>query len=234
MDAASPAARAVFLARAEALSKRRTAAATALSSAHWSGRWAISPWRARDARCASSGPRLRPSGRPWGSIEAELFISPNPGEELRPSPASSRAGSYPESCWRSRPSRRPTHLARRSSSTRSTPGSAGQWRTWWEDGCSGWRMDSRCSASPTCLRSPRTGRRTSTSASPCVRDGRSTSVTRLGATEREEEVARMIAGNVVTPAVRASAAEMLKARQAGAKGEYKSKGESERPRGRRA
>jgi DNA repair protein RecN (Recombination protein N) len=71
--------------------------------------------------------------------------------------------------------------------------------------------------------------------SKSVRQGRTlTSVTRLGATEREEEVARMIAGNVVTPAVRASAAEMLKARQAGAKGEYKSKGESERPRGRRA
>ena len=32
----------------------------------------------------------------------------------------------------------------------------------------------------------------------------------------------------------ASAAEMLRARRAGAKGEYKSKGESERPRGRRA
>ncbi len=38
----------------------------------------------------------------------------------------------------------------------------------------------------------------------------------------------MIAGNVVTPAVKASAGEMLRARRQGAKGEYKSKGESER------
>ena len=66
--------------------------------------------------------------------------------------------------------------------------------------------------------------------SKSVRQGRTlTSVTRLDATEREEELARMIGGNVVTPAVRASAAEMLKARQAEAKGEYKSKGESESP-----
>jgi DNA repair protein RecN (Recombination protein N) len=71
--------------------------------------------------------------------------------------------------------------------------------------------------------------------SKAVRQGRTlTSVSRLGATDREEEVARMIGGNVVTPAVRASAAEMLRARQPGAKGEGKSKGESERTRGRRA
>ena len=62
-----------------------------------------------------------------------------------------------------------------------------------------------------------------------VRQGRTlTVVARLGAGEREEEVARMIAGNVVSPAVRASAAEMLRVRRPGAKGEYKSKGESER------
>ena len=117
---------------------------------------------------------------------------------------------------------------------RSTPGSAGQWRTWWEDGCSAWRMRFQVLCI-THLPQIAAHGATHFHISKSVRQGRTlTSVTRLGATEREEEVARMIAGNVVTPAVRASAAEMLKARQAGAKGEYKSKGESERPRGRRA
>jgi DNA repair ATPase RecN len=53
-------------------------------------------------------------------------------------------------------------------------------------------------------------------------------VSRLLAGEREKEVARMIAGNVISPAVMASAGEMLKARRGGAKGEGKTKGESER------
>ena len=44
----------------------------------------------------------------------------------------------------------------------------------------------------------------------------------------------MIAGNVVIASRSGQRAEMLTARQAGAKGEYKAKGESERPRGRRA
>jgi len=64
-----------------------------------------------------------------------------------------------------------------------------------------------------------------------VRQGRTqTSVARLGVAEREEELARMIAGNVVSTAVRASAGEMLRARRTGAKGEAKTKakGESER------
>src|SRR3954470_9373613 len=64
-----------------------------------------------------------------------------------------------------------------------------------------------------------------------VRQGRTqTSVSRLGVADREEELARMIAGHVVSTAVRASAGEMLRARQAGAKGEAKTKakGESER------
>jgi DNA repair protein RecN (Recombination protein N) len=69
-----------------------------------------------------------------------------------------------------------------------------------------------------------------------VQKGRTlTSVSRLSASEREEELARMIAGNVVSPAVKASAAEMLRARAgAGAKGEHKPKGESESAQGRRA
>jgi DNA repair protein RecN (Recombination protein N) len=68
-----------------------------------------------------------------------------------------------------------------------------------------------------------------------VRQGRtSTTVSRLAQPEREAEIGRMIAGNVVSAAVKASAAEMLRARQAaGAKGEVRPKGESERSAGRK-
>ncbi len=64
-----------------------------------------------------------------------------------------------------------------------------------------------------------------------VRDGRTTTkVARLDGANRELELARMIVGAGVTDGVRASAAEMLAARRR-AKDEYKAKGESE---GRRA
>ena len=67
-----------------------------------------------------------------------------------------------------------------------------------------------------------------------VRGGRTTtSVARLGADERRQEIARMIAGQEPSVGVIASAAEMLGSRTRsvrGAKGEAKSKGESERRR----
>ena len=64
-----------------------------------------------------------------------------------------------------------------------------------------------------------------------VRSGRTTTgVARVTGRDREEELARMIGGADVSPAVLASAREMLSSRQKsrdGAKGEYKAKGESE-------
>jgi DNA repair protein RecN (Recombination protein N) len=64
-----------------------------------------------------------------------------------------------------------------------------------------------------------------------VRQGRTqTGVARLSPDERPREIARMIAGEAITPATLASAGEMLRSRSAGAKGEHKSKGESERSR----
>jgi DNA repair protein RecN (Recombination protein N) len=60
-----------------------------------------------------------------------------------------------------------------------------------------------------------------------VRSGRTlTGVTRVTGREREEELARMIGGTDVSPAVLTSAREMLTSRHR-AKGEYKAKGESE-------
>ena len=61
-----------------------------------------------------------------------------------------------------------------------------------------------------------------------IRGGRTvTEVARVNGTSREEELARMIGGADISPAVRASAREMLISR-AKAKGEQKTKGESER------
>jgi DNA repair protein RecN (Recombination protein N) len=64
-----------------------------------------------------------------------------------------------------------------------------------------------------------------------VRSGRTlTGVTRVAGPEREEELARMIGGAEVSAAVLTSAREMLSSRhksRGGAKGEYKAKGESE-------
>ena len=64
-----------------------------------------------------------------------------------------------------------------------------------------------------------------------VKQGRTmTEVVRLAAPEREEELARMIGGSDVSAAVRASARELLALRAPRAKGEAKTKGESETPR----
>ncbi|OFW09702.1 MAG: DNA repair protein RecN [Acidobacteria bacterium RIFCSPLOWO2_02_FULL_67_36] len=67
----------------------------------------------------------------------------------------------------------------------------------------------------------------------CVRAGRTvTQVARLGVDDRQEEIARMIGGADLSPSVRASAREMLASR-AKAKGEETAKGESESPRRRK-
>jgi DNA repair protein RecN (Recombination protein N) len=63
-----------------------------------------------------------------------------------------------------------------------------------------------------------------------VESGRTqTTVARLTDSGRVEEISRMLGGTAVTQAIRASAREMLVERRpaAGAKGEMKSKGESE-------
>ena len=69
--------------------------------------------------------------------------------------------------------------------------------------------------------------------SKVVRAGRTvTTVDRLDQGDREREIGRMIGGAEISPAVRASAREMLASRM-GAKGEQKAKGESETSRTKR-
>jgi DNA repair protein RecN (Recombination protein N) len=233
IDAALAAARASFLTRAEALSKKRTAAATALSSAL---ERSLADLAMARTRCEVRFVRASSEAQ-WSALgidQAELFISPNPGEEVRPLARIVSGGELSR-----------VMLALKTLASTDAPG-----KTLIFDEVDagiggavadvvGGRLQRLADGFQVlCITHlPQIAAHGAThfQISKSVREGRTlTSVTRLGATEREEEVARMIAGNVVTPAVRASAAEMLKARQAGAKGEYKSKGESERPRGRRA
>ena len=233
IDAALATARASFLTRAEALSKKRTAAATALSSAL---ERSLADLAMARTRCEVRFVRASSEAQ-WSALgidQTELFISPNPGEDVRPLARIVSGGELSR-----------IMLALKTLASTDAPG-----KTLIFDEVDagiggavadvvGGRLQRLADGFQVlCITHlPQIAAHGATHfhISKSVRQGRTlTSVTRLGATEREEEVARMIAGNVVTPAVRASAAEMLKARQSGAKGEYKSKGESERPRGRRA
>jgi DNA repair protein RecN (Recombination protein N) len=233
IDAALATARASFLTRAEALSKKRTAAATALSSAL---ERSLADLAMARTQCEVRFVRASSEAQ-WSELgidQTELFISPNPGEDVRPLARIVSGGELSR-----------IMLALKTLASTDAPG-----KTLIFDEVDagiggavadvvGGRLQRLADGFQVlCITHlPQIAAHGATHfhISKSVRQGRTlTSVTRLGATEREEEVARMIAGNVVTPAVRASAAEMLKARQAGAKGEYKSKGESERPRGRRA
>ena len=227
IDAALATARASFLTRAEALSKKRTAAATALSSAL---ERSLADLAMARTRCEVRFVRASSEAQ-WSALgidQTELFISPNPGEDVRPLARIVSGGELSR-----------IMLALKTLASTDAPG-----KTLIFDEVDagiggavadvvGGRLQRLADGFQVlCITHlPQIAAHGATHfhISKSVRQGRTlTSVTRLGATEREEEVARMIAGNVVTPAVRASAAEMLKARQVGAKGEYKSKGESER------
>jgi DNA repair protein RecN (Recombination protein N) len=233
IEAALAAARTSYLARAEALSKRRAAAATAFSTALERSLGDLAMARTRcEVRFTPASSEAQWSAQ--GIEAAEFFISPNPGEELRPLARVVSGGELSR-----------IMLALKTLASTDAPG-----KTLIFD-----EVDAGIGGAVADVVGGRLQRLADRFQVLCithlpqiaahgathfhiaksVRQGRTlTTVARLGAAEREEEVARMIAGNVVSPAVRASAGEMLRARQAGAKGEYKSKGESERPRGRRA
>jgi DNA repair protein RecN (Recombination protein N) len=239
IDTALATVRAGYVARAEALSRKRAEAAATFSSALERSMADLAMARTRcEVRFVSAAGEAQWSAE--GIEQAELFISPNPGEELRPLARIVSGGELSR-----------IMLALKTLASTDEPGKTlifdevdagiggavadvvGGRLQWLAD-----RFQVLC-----ITHLPQIAAHGSTHfhIAKSVKQGRTlTSVTRLGAVEREEELARMIAGNVVSPAVRASAAEMLRARQPssipakGAKGEYKSKGESERPRGKRA
>ena len=227
IEAAVAAARTAYLSRAEALSTRRVAAAAAFSTALERSLRDLAMARTRcEVRFARASSEAQWSAQ--GIDQAELFISPNPGEELRPLARIVSGGELSR-----------IMLALKTLASTDAPG-----KTLIFDevdaGIGGavadvvggrlQRLAERFQV--LCITHlPQIAAHGATQfhIAKSVRQGRTlTAVARLGAAEREEEVARMIAGNVVSPAVRASAAEMLRARRPGAKGEYKSKGESER------
>jgi DNA repair protein RecN (Recombination protein N) len=233
IEAALATARAAYLALAEGLSRRRAAAATAFSTAL---ERSLSDLAMARTRCEIRFTPA-PSEAQWsaqGIEQAELFISPNPGEELRPLARIVSGGELSR-----------IMLALKTLASTDAPG-----KTLIFDEVDagiggavadvvGGRLQKLAEqVQVLCITHlPQIAAHGATHfhIAKSVRQGRTlTAVARLGVAEREEEVARMIAGNVVSPAVRASAGEMLRARQAGAKGEYKSKGESEGSRGRRA
>jgi DNA repair protein RecN (Recombination protein N) len=220
------AARAVYLARAATLSKRRAEAAEPFCTALIRSLADLAMGRTRceirfTVADAESG------WSPRGLELAELFISPNPGEDLKPLARIASGGELSR-----------IMLALKTLAPTDAPGKtlifdevdAGIGGAV-ADVVGGRLQRLAARAQVLCITHlPQIAAHGHTHfrIAKAVRQGRtSTFVARLTAGQREEEIARMIAGNVVSAAVRTSASELLRARQAGAKGEAKPKGESE-------
>ena len=229
IDAAVAVARDAYLAKAKVLTALRAKAATTFAAALEKSLGDLAMARTRcEVRFTAASSESE--WGPHGVERAELFISPNPGEDLRPLARIVSGGELSR-----------IMLALKTLASTDAPG-----KTLIFDevdaGIGGvvadvvggrlQRLAERFQV--LCITHlPQIAAHGAThfQIAKAVRQGRTqTSVARLGAGEREEELARMIAGNVVSTAVRASAGEMLRARRAGAKGETKTKakGESER------
>ncbi|MCA1559543.1 MAG: DNA repair protein RecN [Acidobacteria bacterium] len=218
-------ARETYLRAATALSDRRRAAAPEFSRGLEKSLSELAMARTRcGVRFADARDEAQWSER--GLDDAELYFSPNPGEELRPLARIASGGELSR-----------IMLAVKTLATTDAPG-----KTLIFDevdaGIGGAVADVVGS------RLLRLGRRvqvlcithlpqiaayggTHFAITKAVKQGRThTAVTRLTTSEREGEIARMIGGQDISAAVRTSAREMLAAK--GAKGEAKAKGESER------
>ena len=234
LDAVLQRVRAEYLRHAEALSARRRGAAGELAAALERTLAELAMPRTRcEVRFTNAGGESQWSEK--GIEQAELYISPNPGEDLRPLARIASGGELSR-----------IMLALKTLASTDAPG-----KTLIFD-----EVDAGIGGAVADVVGTRLQRLADRLQVLCithlpqiaarggthyrivkgVRNGRtSTSVSRLTPPDREEEIARMIAGNDLSPAVRASAAEMLRTRSEGkAKGEYKTKGESERSRTRKA
>jgi DNA repair protein RecN (Recombination protein N) len=236
LDAELERRRAAYLSHARALSSRRQAAATELSRALERSLTDLAMPRTRcDMRLTSAESDAQWTAR--GVEEAELYISPNPGEDLKPLARIASGGELSR-----------VMLALKTLASTDAPG-----KTLIFD-----EVDVGIGGAVADV----VGRRLQTlgerfqvlcithlpqiaacgsahvQISKAVRRGRTTTlVERLPPAGRQEELARMIGGSQVSPAVRVSAAEMLAAREPSrstrAKDEKKAKGESENARGAR-
>jgi DNA repair protein RecN (Recombination protein N) len=227
LDADLASARAVYLRECEALGRRRQVAATEFGRALEKSLAELAMPRTRcEIRLEAVG-EDRWSDR--GLEAGEFYLSPNPGEELRPLARIASGGELSR-----------IMLALKTLASTDAPG-----KTLIFDevdaGIGGAVADvvgSRLqrlgrSAQVLCITHlPQIAAygRSHYRIEKTVRGGRTrTDVSRILGAGREEELARMIAGADVSASVRASAREMLAAR--GAKGEQNAKDESERPRG---
>ncbi len=229
MDASLRLARDTYHSRAEGLSARRQKAAPGFASALERSLADLAMPRTQCAvRFTPASSEADWSGR--GLEDAEFFISPNPGEELRPLARIVSGGELSR-----------IMLALKTLASTDAPG-----KTLVFDEVDagiggavadvvggrlqqlGGRFQVLCI---THLPQIAAHGATHYLITKSVRQGRTqTGVARLAPDERPQEIARMIAGEAITPATLASAGEMLRSRSAGAKGEHKTKGESERSR----
>ena len=259
LDGALQRARDEYLRRAEALSMRRRPAAETFSRALETSLGDLAMSRTRcELRLAAAETDVQWSER--GIETAEFHISPNPGEDLRPLARVASGGELSR-----------IMLALKTLASTDAPGKTLIFDEV-DTGIGGAVADivgarlrtlaERCQV--LCITHlPQIAAHGTTHyrIAKSIRAGRTiTTVERLEALEREEELARMIGGSEVSIAVRAGAREMLAARAAlrpryqlgvvqgtvdereaqdppepgrenGAKGEAKAKGESERPEG---
>jgi DNA repair protein RecN (Recombination protein N) len=226
IDAAMELARVAYLEHADALSRKRRTAAESFSRSLERALGDLAMSRTRcEVRFAEAESDALWTER--GVETAEFYISPNPGEDLRPLARIASGGELSR-----------IMLALKTLASTDAPG-----KTLIFDevdaGIGGAAADivgmrlrklaERCQVLcithlPQIAAHGTAHHRISKS----VRGGRTlTQVERLGSVEREEELARMIAGSDISAAVRAGARDMLAARSTGAKGETKAKGESE-------
>ena len=238
-DAALSKARTAYLEKASALTKRRTAAAEKFSRALEHTLEDLAMTRTRcDVRFTTAATETDWSDR--GVEQAEFYLSPNPGEDLKPLARIASGGELSR-----------IMLALKTLASTDAPG-----KTLIFDevdaGIGGavadvvgsrlQKLAARCQV--LCITHlPQIAAHGSTHfrITKSVRQGRTvTEVARLAAAEREEELARMIGGAEISPTVLAGAREMLStrrndddsaknarnpARNREAKGEVKSKGE---------
>jgi DNA repair protein RecN (Recombination protein N) len=229
MDASLRLARDTYVARAEALSARRQAAAPGFASALERSLADLAMPRTQCAvRFTPASSEAGWSAR--GLEDAEFFISPNPGEDLRPLARIVSGGELSR-----------IMLALKTLASTDAPGKtlifdevdAGIGGAV-ADVVGGRLQQLAGKFQVLCITHlPQIAAHGGTHflITKSVRQGRTqTGVARLSPDERPREIARMIAGEAITPATLASAGEMLRSRSAGAKGEHKSKGESERSR----
>jgi DNA repair protein RecN (Recombination protein N) len=227
LDATLERARQGFLERATKLSERRGASAAKLAAALERSLGELAMPRTRcDMRLSPAASEADWTER--GLEQAELYISPNPGEDLRPLARIASGGELSR-----------VMLALKTLASTDAPG-----KTLIFD-----EVDAGIGGAVADVVGGRLRRLADRFQVLCithlpqiaaygaahfhiaksVRNGRTlTSVARLNPTEREEEIGRMIGGSAVSAAVRVSAREMLEARGQRAKGEQKTKGESER------